>query len=71
MLENIVGLIATKGWDFDNFFKILNLWLAIFVKSIDLTCPESKKQIEILIWKSQLWPSYATCLDEKVHVFLL
>lgn len=71
MLERIMGLITAEGWDLDNFLHILNLWLAIFVKSIDLTCPESKKQIEVLISKSELWPCYTTCLNKKVHIFLL
>uniref|UniRef100_A0A1X7UCX3 Uncharacterized protein n=1 Tax=Amphimedon queenslandica TaxID=400682 RepID=A0A1X7UCX3_AMPQE len=67
MLENIVDLIRKKEWDFHNFLPILNLWLAIFVKSIDLTHPECKEHIEILFQKSKLWSSYDTCLNEKLQ----
>lgn len=69
MLEKIVSFISSKEWDINNFVSLLNQWLALLIKSIDLTKSESKNQIEELISKSQwahVWPDYDAYLNEKV-----
>lgn len=69
MLEKIVSFISSKEWDMINFVSLLNQWLVLLIKSIDLTQSESKNQIEELIsksWRAHVWPDYDAYLNEKV-----
>lgn len=69
MLKEIVSFISSKEWDMINFVSLLNQWLALLIKCIDLTQSESKDQIEGLIsksWWAHVWPDYHAYLNERV-----